>query len=154
MFLPTTKEEVHRLGWEALDVILVNGDTYIDSSYSGASVIGKVLVDAGFRVGIIAQPDLSSGADITRLGEPLLFWGVSAGCVDSMVANYTALKKKRRNDDFTPGGDNTRRPDRASIIYANHIREYFKQTRPIVLGGVDRVRHWRLCDKQKDEVMG
>ena len=158
MFLPTTTEEVQSLGWEALDVILVNGDTYIDSSYSGASVIGKVLVDAGFRVGIIAQPDIRSGADITRLGEPLLFWGVSAGCVDSMVANYTALKKKRRNDDFTPGGDNTRRPDRASIIYANHIREHFKQTRPIVLGGVEaslrRIAHYDFWnDKVRKSVL-
>jgi uncharacterized radical SAM protein YgiQ len=137
MFLPTTKEEQRKIGWDALDVILINGDTYIDSPYSGASVVGKVLVDAGFRVGIIAQPDVRSAADITRLGEPRLFWGVSAGCVDSMVANYTALKKKRRTDDFTPGINNARRPDRATIIYANLIREYFKHTRPIVLGGVE-----------------
>jgi uncharacterized radical SAM protein YgiQ len=158
MFLPTTKEEAFRLGWNAFDVILVNGDTYIDSSYSGASVIGKVLVDAGFRVGIIAQPDISSAVDITRLGEPLLFWGVSAGCVDSMVANYTALKKKRRNDDFTPGGDNTRRPDRATIAYANLIREHFKQTRPIVLGGVEaslrRIAHYDFWnDKVRKSIL-
>ncbi|MGE5314401.1 MAG: YgiQ family radical SAM protein [Acidobacteriota bacterium] len=146
MFLPTTREEVRELGWDGLDVILVSGDTYIDSSYSGISVIGHVLVDAGFHVGVIAQPDLHSDADIARLGEPRLFWGVSAGCVDSMVANYTALKKRRRADDFTPGGENTRRPDRASIIYANLIRAHFKQTVPIVLGGVEaslrRIAHY------------
>jgi len=158
MFLPTTKEEVQQLGWEALDVILVNGDTYIDSSYSGASVIGKVLVDAGFRVGIIAQPDVASGADITRLGEPLLFWGVTAGCVDSMVANYTALKKRRRNDDFTPGGENTRRPDRATIVYSTLIRTHFKQTRPIVLGGVEaslrRIAHYDFWnDKVRKSIL-
>jgi uncharacterized radical SAM protein YgiQ len=158
MFLPTTKDELTRLGWDALDVILVNGDTYIDSSYSGASVIGKVLVDAGFRVGIIAQPEITSGIDITRLGEPRLFWGVSAGCVDSMVANYTALKKKRRTDDFTPGGENTRRPDRATIIYANLIREHFKQTKPIVLGGVEaslrRIAHYDFWnDKIRKSVL-
>ncbi|HLP15082.1 MAG TPA: YgiQ family radical SAM protein [Bacteroidota bacterium] len=158
MFLPTTQEEVKQMGWDGLDVILVSGDTYIDSSYSGISVIGHVLADAGFRVGVIAQPDLHSPADITRLGEPLLYWGVSAGCVDSMVANYTALRKKRRTDDFTPGGENTRRPDRASIGYANLIREYFKQTRPIVLGGVEaslrRIAHYDYWnDKVRKSVL-
>ena len=95
MFLPTTREEMQRLGWDALDVILVSGDSYIDSPYIGVAVIGKVLRNAGYRVGVIAQPDCTSVADIGRLGEPRLFWGVTAGCVDSMVANYTALKKRR-----------------------------------------------------------
>jgi uncharacterized radical SAM protein YgiQ len=139
-------------------VILVSGDTYIDSSYSGISVIGHVLVDAGFHVGVIAQPEIGTGIDITRLGEPALFWGVSAGCVDSMVANYTALKKKRRSDDFTPGGENTRRPDRASISYSNLIREYFKQTKPIVLGGVEaslrRIAHYDFWnDKVRKSIL-
>jgi uncharacterized radical SAM protein YgiQ len=119
MFLPTTPEEVKRLGWDAPDVILVSGDSYIDSPFIGAAVIGKVLLHAGYRVGIIAQPDVSSLTDIGRLGLPRLFWGVTAGSVDSMVANYTALKKKRRSDDYTPGGENTRRPDRATIVYSN-----------------------------------
>ena len=94
MFLPTIKSELTRLGWNKLDIILVTGDTYIDSSYNGAAVIGKVLLDAGYKVGIIAQPDYKSGKDITRLGEPELFWGVTSGCVDSMVSNYTATKKR------------------------------------------------------------
>jgi radical SAM superfamily enzyme YgiQ (UPF0313 family) len=94
MFLPATREEVKRLGWDALDVILVSGDSYIDSPYIGVAVIGKILVKAGFRVGVIAQPDCSGDADIGRLGEPRLFWGVTAGSVDSMVTNYTALKKR------------------------------------------------------------
>jgi uncharacterized radical SAM protein YgiQ len=158
MFLPTTKEEVNKLGWDGLDVILVSGDTYIDSSYSGISVIGHVLVDAGFRVGVIAQPDIRSGSDITRLGEPQLFWGVSAGCVDSMVANYTALKKRRRNDDFTPGGENSRRPDRATIAYATLIRTHFKQTKPIVLGGIEaslrRIAHYDFWnDKVRKSIL-
>jgi uncharacterized radical SAM protein YgiQ len=146
MFLPTTAAEVKRLGWEHLDAILVSGDSYIDSPYSGIAVIGKVLTKAGFRVGIIAQPTIHSAEDITRLGEPTLFWGVSGGTVDSMVANYTALNKKRKSDDFTPGGVNNRRPDRAVIAYANLIRRYFKQTAPIVLGGIEaslrRVAHY------------
>ena len=146
MFLPTTLAEVRALGWDRLDVILVTGDTYIDSPFIGAAVIGKVLLAAGFRVGIIAQPDTASGADIARLGEPRLFWGVTGGSVDSMVANRTAAGRKRRTDDYTPGGLNTRRPDRAVLIYSNLIRSRFKQTRPIVLGGIEaslrRVAHY------------
>ncbi|NTV36751.1 MAG: YgiQ family radical SAM protein, partial [Anaerolineaceae bacterium] len=97
MFLPTTPEELTALNWKQLDIILISGDSYVDSPFNGAAVVGKVLSAAGFRVGIIAQPDMQSPADITRLGEPSLFWGVTSGCVDSMVANYTATKKKRRS---------------------------------------------------------
>ncbi|MEG0398068.1 MAG: YgiQ family radical SAM protein, partial [Cetobacterium sp.] len=137
MFLPTTKDELIKLGWEQLDIILVSGDTYIDSSYNGSAIIGKWLTKHGFKVGIIAQPDVNSPNDITRLGEPRLFWGVSAGCVDSMVANYTATKKRRKNDDFTPGAENNRRPDRASMVYTNLIKRFFKNSgKPIVLGGI------------------
>lgn len=146
MFLPMSRSEMRALGWDALDVILVSGDAYIDAPQIGTAVIGHTLVSSGFRVGVIAQPDVDSPADITRLGEPLLFWGVTAGSVDSMVANYTALKKKRRSDDYTPGGKNTRRPDRASIAYANLIRRNFKPTVPIVLGGLEaslrRIAHY------------
>ncbi len=137
MFLPTTKKEMNALGWKDLDVILVTGDTYIDSPHIGVSVIGKVLVDKGYRVGIIAQPDTGGGDDIGRLGEPTLFWGVTAGCMDSMIANYTPMRKPRRRDDLTAGGRNTRRPDRASIVYTNLIRRHFKNTAPIVLGGIE-----------------
>ncbi len=146
MFLPTTKDEMTAMGWHELDVILISGDSYIDSPYSGVTVIGKVLQKAGFRVGIIAQPDITSDADISRLGEPTLFWGISSGTVDSMVANYTATLRKRRSDDFTPGGENNRRPDRAVIAYTNLIKRYFKNTQPIVLGGIEaslrRVTHY------------
>ena len=103
MFLPTTRQELKQLGWSRLDVILVTGDAYIDSPYIGIAVIGKILLNAGYRVGVIAQPDTNSGADITRLGEPALFWGVSGGCIDSMVANRTASGKRRKRDDYTPG---------------------------------------------------
>lgn len=146
MFLPTTPEEMQALHWDTLDVILISGDSYIDSPYIGVALLGKLLVQRGYRVGIIAQPDLHSPADITRLGEPRLFWGVSGGCVDSMVANFTATNKPRRTDDYTPGGRNERRPDRAVIAYTNLIKRYFKNTRPIVLGGVEaslrRVAHY------------
>ncbi|MFC1557911.1 YgiQ family radical SAM protein [candidate division KSB1 bacterium] len=137
MFLPATAEEMSMLGWDKLDIILITGDAYIDSPFIGVSIIGKVLLNAGYRIGIIAQPDIQSAKDITRLGEPRLFWGITSGCVDSMVANYTALKKRRKSDDFTPGGENTKRPDKAVIVYSNLIRRFFKNTKPIVLGGIE-----------------
>ncbi|CAK8718308.1 hypothetical protein GKODMF_09885 [Candidatus Electrothrix gigas] len=149
MFLPTTKKELNQLGWDRPDIILVSGDAYIDSPFIGIAVIGRVLADAGFRVGIIAQPNVQGNVqsnDICRLGEPKLFWGVSGGCVDSMVANRTASNKRRKQDDYTPGGQNTRRPDRAVLIYANLIRSKFKNTCPIVLGGIEaslrRIAHY------------
>jgi len=146
VFLPTTKKELSHLGWDTLDIILVTGDAYIDSPFIGVAIIGKALMDKGFKVGIIAQPDMNAPDDITRLGEPCLFWGITGGCVDSMVANYTALKKRRKQDDYTPGGINDKRPDRAVIAYANLVRKYFKQPCPIVLGGIEaslrRIAHY------------
>ncbi|NOX35565.1 MAG: YgiQ family radical SAM protein [Deltaproteobacteria bacterium] len=158
MFLPTTQNEVKKLNWNRLDVILVTGDAYIDSPFMGIAVIGKVLVDQGFRVGIIAQPGMDAGKDISRLGEPALFWGITGGCVDSMVTNYTALKKKRKKDDYTPGGINNQRPDRAVIAYSNLVRKYFKKTRPIVLGGIEaslrRIAHYDFwSDKIRRSVL-
>lgn len=145
MFIPTTKEELAKLGWQQLDIILVSGDTYIDTPYNGVAIIGKVLIANGFKVGIIAQPDIHSAEEITRLGAPKLFWGVSAGCVDSMVANYTATKRPRKEDDFTAGIKNIKRPDRASIVYSNLIRQHFKNS-VVVLGGIEaslrRVAHY------------
>lgn len=153
---------MEELGWEQCDAILVTGDAYIDSPYTGAAVIGHVLMDAGYKVGVIAQPDVSlrlkdeglkadkstqfDHPGITSLGEPRLFWGVTGGCVDSMVSNYTAAKKFRKSDDFTPGGQNAKRPDRAVIAYSNLIRQAFKNTAPIVLGGIEaslrRIAHY------------
>jgi uncharacterized radical SAM protein YgiQ len=152
MYLPTTRAEMEKLSWEKLDIILITGDTYIDSPYLGISVIGKVLLKAGYRVGIIAQPDISSPDDICRLGEPGLFWGVTAGSVDSMIANYTATGKKRKKDDYTPGGINNRRPERATIVYVNLIKRYFKNTCPIILGGIEaslrRIAHYDFWDNR------
>ena len=145
MFIPTTRQECEALGWEKLDIVLVTGDSYVDSPFIGVSVIGQVLLKAGYRVGIIAQPDVQT-AEIGRLGEPELFWGITGGSIDSMVANYTVTKKRKKTDDLTPGGENHRRPDRAVIVYANLIRRHFKNTRPIVLGGIEaslrRIAHY------------
>jgi uncharacterized radical SAM protein YgiQ len=149
MFIPTSKEELDMLGWKQLDIILVTGDTYVDSPFIGVSVIGKVLLDAGYRVGIIAQPDVISGRDICRLGEPRLFWGITSGCMDSMISNYTSLNKWRRQDDLTGGGLNNRRPDLAVIAYTNLVRRFFKKTRPIVIGGIEaslrRISHYHYA---------
>ncbi len=150
MFLPTTKEEITAKGWQQPDIILITGDTYIDSPFMGIALIGKFLTAKGFRVAVIAQPDVSNGKDITRLGIPRLFWGVSGGAVDSMVANYTASGKRRKRDDYTPGGINNRRPDRAVIAYCNAVRRYCKggtsRAVPIVLGGIEaslrRIAHY------------
>ncbi len=154
MFIPTTAEEIRKLKWGHPDIIIVTGDAYIDCSYDGAAVIGKVLMSKGYKVGIIAQPDVNSAIDITRLGSPKLFWGVTAGCVDSMVANYTALKKKKHSDDLTPGGKNGIRPDRASIVYTKLIKKYYKNPAPIILGGIEasmrRIAHY---DYWTDSIM-
>lgn len=158
MFLPTTRLEMDNLGWDQADVILISGDTYIDSYYNGTAVVGKVLMKNGYKTAVIAQPDINSDVDIKRLGEPRLFWGVSAGAVDSMVANYTATRKKRRKDDFTPGGENNRRPDRACITYTNLIKRYFKDTVPIALGGIEaslrRIVHYDFwTDKLRKSIL-
>ena len=163
-FLPVSKKEMTNLGWDQADVILVSGDAYIDSPYSGVAVIGQTLAKAGYRVAILSQPDMNDPDAFKSLGEPKLFWGVSPGCVDSMVANYTASGKRRRQDDFTPGGENNRRPDRAAIIYSNAIRAAWKPSKPILIGGVeaslrrishydfwsDKVRRPIVCDAKAD----
>ncbi|MFC1670075.1 YgiQ family radical SAM protein [Spirochaetota bacterium] len=150
MFIPATIEEIQSLGWDKLDVVLVTGDAYLDSPGNGVSVIGHMLIDAGFRVGIISQPHMQSDSDITRLGEPLLFWGVTSGSVDSEISNFTASGKRRKRDDLTPGGMNTRRPNRAVIAYSNLIRQYYKNTASIVIGGIEaslrRIAHYDFRD--------
>ncbi len=149
--LPTTKEELIKLDWKKPDIIIISGDTYIDSPFNGAAVIGNYLSKYGYKVAIIPQPDINSN-EITRLGEPELFWAVTAGAMDSLVANYTATGKFRNDDDLTPGGINNRRPDRACMIYTNLIRRYFKNTKPVVLGGIEaslrRITHFDLKDNK------
>ena len=145
-FLPTTRAEMDALGWKQCDVILVSGDAYIDSPFIGVAMVGRMLERMGYKVGMIGQPDINSDVDIKRLGEPRLYWGISGGSVDSMVSNYTATKKFRNSDDYTPGGKNDKRPDRALNVYCNLIRRHFKNTVPLVLGGIEaslrRVTHY------------
>ena len=145
MYIPTSKAEALELGWKEFDVILVSGDAYIDSPGIGIAIIGHVLIDAGYRVGIIPQPSIISDEDITALGEPRLFWGISSGLVDSMVSNYNADRTKRKFDDLSLNGEPIR-PDRALIAYTGLIRRYFKNTVPIVLGGIEaslrRIAHY------------
>ena len=152
MFIPATPDECRKQGWSELDVILISGDAYIDSPQVGVALIGKILMDRGYRVGIISQPDIHSDEDVGRLGTPRLFWGITGGCVDSMVANYTAGGKPRRSDDFTPGMRNEKRPDRACVVYANLVRRYFKDTAPIVLGGIEaslrRISHYDFWSRR------
>ncbi len=145
-FLPTTRKEMDALGWSQCDIILVSGDAYIDSPFIGVAMVGRMLERMGYKVGMIGQPDIKSDIDIKRLGEPRLYWGISGGSVDSMVSNYTATKKFRNSDDYTPGGKNNKRPDRALSVYCNLIRQHFKNTVPLVLGGIEaslrRVSHY------------
>jgi len=135
-FLPISKRDMASRGWDELDIILVTGDAYVDHPSYGAALIGRVLEDSGFKVGIIAQPDWRYTDDFKALGRPKLFFGVTAGNLDSMVANYTANKKIRNIDDYSPGGKSHRRPDRASIMYANKLQQAYKGV-PIVLGGME-----------------
>jgi uncharacterized radical SAM protein YgiQ len=145
-FLPTTRADMDERGWDYCDIILVSGDAYIDSPFIGVAMVGRMLERMGYKVGMIGQPDINSADDISRLGEPRLYWGVSGGSVDSMVSNYTATKKFRNTDDYTPGGKNDKRPDRALSVYCNLIRRHFKDTVPLVLGGIEaslrRVTHY------------
>jgi len=135
-FLPISKQDMKKRGWDTLDIILVSGDAYVDHPSFGPSVIGRVLEKAGYRVGIIAQPDWKDIKAFRTLGKPWLFFGISAGNLDSMVSNYTTHKKPRTKDNYSPGGKTGLRPDRATIVYANRVREAFNDV-PIVIGGIE-----------------
>ncbi|KAF0195417.1 MAG: radical SAM protein [Bacillota bacterium] len=164
--LPTNKSEMVERGWDILDFILITGDAYVDHPSFGAAIIGRVLESAGFRVGIIAQPDWRNIASFRSLGRPLLGMLVTAGNLDSMVSNYTAAGKPRREDDFSPGNIGGRRPDRAAIVYANKAREAWPGL-PVILGGIeaslrrlahydyssDKIRRSVLLDSKADLVL-
>jgi len=144
-FLPMSRAEMDALGWDSCDVILVTGDAYVDHPSFGMAVIGRVLEAQGFRVGIIAQPDWTSAEAFKALGKPNLFWGVTAGNMDSMINRYTADRKIRSDDAYTPGDVGGKRPDRAAIVYSQRCREAYKDV-PIVLGGIEgslrRIAHY------------
>ncbi len=143
--LPMSRAEMDALGWDRCDIIIVTGDAYVDHPSFGMAIIGRLLEAQGFRVGIIAQPDWNSTADFERLGAPGLFFGITAGNMDSMVNRYTAERRIRSDDAYTPGGAGGKRPDRSVIVYAQRAREAFKDT-PIVIGGIEaslrRIAHF------------
>jgi uncharacterized radical SAM protein YgiQ len=148
-FLPVSREDLRKRGWGELDVIIITGDAYVDHPSFGAAVIGRVLEARGYRVGIIAQPDWRSIDAFRALGRPRMFFGITAGNTDSLVANYTANKRPRQRDEYAPGGTPGLRPDRAVIVYANRAREAFKDA-VIVLGGLEasmrRLAHYDYWD--------
>ncbi len=135
-FLPMSLKEAAQRDWEELDVIIVTGDAYVDHPGFGAAIIGRVLEDAGFRVGIIAQPRWDSTEDFKKLGKPRLFFAVNAGNTDSMVGNFTPALKPRREDVYSPGGKTGLRPNRAVIVYSNRIKESYRDV-PIIIGGIE-----------------
>lgn len=144
-FLPTTRREIDALGWDRPDVILVSGDAYVDHPSFAATILGRWLERNGYRVAILPQPDWRSADPWRELGRPRLFYGVSAGNMDSMINHYTANRKRRNSDAYTPGGKIGLRPDRATAVYVQRCREAFKEV-PIVTGGVEaslrRVAHY------------
>src|SRR5206468_10408410 len=123
--LPTTRAEMDELGWDSCDVVLVTGDAYVDHPSFGMALVGRLLEAQGFRAGIIAQPDWKSPADFERLGKPNLYFGVTAGNMDSMVNRYTADRRLRSDDAYTPDAQPDKRPDRAVIVYAQRCREAY-----------------------------
>lgn len=140
-----SREEMDQLGWDSCDIIIVTGDAYVDHPSFGMAIVGRLLEAQGFRVGIISQPDWTSPKEFKKLGRPNLFFGVSAGNMDSMVNRYTSDRKIRSDDAYTPGGAAGKRPDRSTLVYASRCREAYKKT-PIVLGGIEaslrRVAHY------------
>src|SRR5690242_9402712 len=135
-FLPMSRAEMQALGWDQCDVIIVTGDAYVDHPSFGMAIIGRLLEAQGLKVGIIAQPDWHSAEAFRALGKPRLFFGVTAGNMDSMVNRYTSDKRIRSDDAYTPGGAAGLRPDRSVIVYAQRLREAFRDA-PIVIGGIE-----------------
>lgn len=136
-YLPTTRKELDIRGWDEVDIILFSGDAYVDHPQFGAAVIGRVLEHAGYRVALVPQPDWRGDhRDFTKLGKPRLFFGVTAGAMDSMVNHYTAAKRKRSDDAYTPDGKAGMRPDYCTVTYCQILKQHFPNT-PIVIGGIE-----------------
>ena len=144
-FLPMSRAEMDALGWDSCDIILVTGDAYVDHPSFGVALVGRVLEAQGFRVGIISQPDWRSAAAFQTLGKPNLFFGITAGNMDSMVNRYTADRRIRSDDAYTPGGEGGKRPDRSVIVYAQRAREAYPDA-PIIIGSIEaslrRIAHY------------
>lgn len=151
-FLPMDLKEAKRRGWEELDVIIVTGDAYVDHPGFGTAIIGRVLEDAGYKVGIIAQPKWDSVDDFKKLGKPRLFFAVSGGNTDSMVSNYTPSQRLRHEDAYSPGNKPGMRPNRATIVYSNRLREAYPDV-PMVIGGIEAsLRRFAQYDYWSDKV--
>lgn len=161
-----SREEMDQLGWDSCDIILVTGDAYVDHPSFGMAICGRMLEAQGFRVGIISQPDWNSKDDFMRLGKPNLFFGVTAGNMDSMINRYTADRKLRHDDAYTAGNVAGKRPDRATLVYTQRCKEAWKDV-PVILGGIeaslrrtahydywsDTVRRSVLVDSKADMLM-
>jgi hypothetical protein len=144
-FLPMSRAEMEQLGWDSCDIIIVTGDAYVDHPSFGMAIIGRLLEAQGYRVGIIAQPEWESAEAFKTLGKPNLFFGITAGNMDSMINRYTADRKIRSDDAYSPDDVGGKRPDRCSIVYSQRCREAFKDT-PIIIGGIEaslrRIAHY------------
>ena len=156
-FLPVSKSDMKKRGWTQCDFIYICGDAYVDHPSFGHAIITRLLEAFGYKVGIIAQPDWKNKESITILGEPRLAFLVSAGNMDSMVNHYTVNKKRRHQDAFSPGGVMGKRPDYATIVYCNLIRQVYKKT-PVIIGGIEaslrRMAHYDYwSDKVKRSIL-
>jgi uncharacterized radical SAM protein YgiQ len=153
-WLPLTKKEIEKRGWEDVDVVLISGDAYVDHPAFGTAVIGRIIESEGFRVAVVAQPNWKDDLrDFKKFGRPKYFFGVTAGCMDSMVNHYTANKRLRSNDSYTPGGEAGYRPDYATTVYTKILKELYPDV-PVLIGGIEaslrRVTHY---DYWQDRLM-
>ncbi|MDE7426924.1 MAG: YgiQ family radical SAM protein, partial [Muribaculaceae bacterium] len=145
-YLPTSVKEMKALGWDSVDIVLFTGDAYVDHPSFGTAVLGRVLQKAGYKVAIVPQPNWQDDLrDFKKFGAPRLFFGVSAGAMDSMVNHYTAARRRRSDDAYTPGGRHGARPDYPTVVYTNILKELYPDT-PVVIGGIEaslrRVSHY------------
>ncbi|MCX7677617.1 MAG: YgiQ family radical SAM protein [Spirochaetes bacterium] len=149
LHIPITADEMRSLGWREVDVVIITGDAFVDHPAFGAAVVARTLINEGFTVGVIAQPDWKNPASITIFGKPRLFFGITSGNVDSMLARFTAFKKVRNDDPYSPEGIAGKRPQRAVIVYSNLVKSMYKDV-PIVLGGIEasmrRLAHYDFWD--------
>jgi len=153
-FLPTTKKECNLRGWEQLDVILFSGDAYVDHPAFGSAVIGRVLEAQGYRVAIVSQPDWHGDyRDFKKLGRPRLFFAVSPGNMDSMVNHYTANRRMRHDDAYSPDSRHDLRPDYPSVVYTQILKKLYPDV-PVALGGIEaslrRLTHYDYCQNKSD----
>mgnify|MGYP002604589189 FL=1 len=140
-FLPINKNDMQKRGWDELDFVVITGDAYVDHPSFGTAIISRVIEAEGFRVGIIAQPNWKTDADFKRFGRPKYAFMINSGNIDSMVAHYTAAKKKRSDDAYSAGNKAGKRPDRALTVYCKKVREIYPDV-PIIVGGLEAsLRH-------------